>query len=115
MILYRGQPVTSIRGGVRLAAERAGLTYGRRDGVTFHTLRHVAQTEMAALGITETKRSGAMGHTDLATTQNYTHLRPVHEIETLERFSRHVPLADLVTVAPSGKFRADFRKPESGG
>ena len=114
VIIYRGRPVTSIRGGVRLAAERAGLTYGRRDGVTFHTLRHVAQTEMAAMGITETKRSDVMGHADLATTQKYTHLRPVHELETLERFSRKVPLADLVTAAPSGKFREDFRDSDLG-
>ena len=41
VVEYRGGPVTSIRDGVRLAAERAGLTYGRdRGGVTFHTLRH---------------------------------------------------------------------------
>ena len=96
VVLYRGQPVRTIRGGVRLAATRAGLTYGVRDGVTFHTLRHVAQTEMAAMGVTETKRSGAMGHAGLSITQQYTHLRPVHELETLERLSQRVPLSDLL-------------------
>ena len=99
VVLYRGGPVTTIRDGVRLAAERANLHYGRDSGgITFHTLRHVARTEMAALGITETKRSEAMGHADLATTQKYTHLRPVHQIETLERVSRRIPLADLLVL-----------------
>ena len=38
-----------------------------------------------------------MGHRDIATTQRYTHLRPVHEIPAHERLADAVPIADLVT------------------
>jgi hypothetical protein len=40
-----------------------------------------------------------MGHRNIATTQRYTHLRPVHEIPAHERLADAVPIADLVTVA----------------
>lgn len=39
-----------------------------------------------------------MGHRNIATTQRYTHLRPVHEIPAHERLAEAVPIADLVTV-----------------
>ena len=38
-----------------------------------------------------------MGHRNIATTQRYTHLRPVHEIPAHERLADAVPIADLVT------------------
>jgi len=77
--------------------QRAGLTYGRdRGGVTFHTLRHIAQTEMADLGITEATRSAVMGHTDTATTRKYTHRRPVHLVEPIEQLSTRIQIADVV-------------------
>ena len=86
-----------IRNGVRRAAEKAGLVYGlTRNGVTFHSLRHIAQTEMADLEISESKRSALMGHTDAATTRKYTHLRPRHLIDAVERLSARLPLADIV-------------------
>ena len=51
-----------------------------------------------------------MGHRNIATTQRYTHLRPVHEIPAHERLADAVPIADLVTAArkrasgkPAGK------------
>jgi hypothetical protein len=40
-----------------------------------------------------------MGHRDIATTQRYTHLRPVHEIPAHERLADAVPIADLVTAS----------------
>ena len=97
MITYRGHPVRDIRYGVRRAAEKAGLVYGlTRNGVTFHSLRHTTQTEMADLEISESKRSALMGHTDAATTRKYTHLRPRHLIDAVERLSARLPLADIV-------------------
>ena len=97
VITYRGQPVTDIRGGVRKAAERAGLHYGRdTGGVTFHTLRHVAGTEMADLDIPETKRADVLGHQDTATTRKHTHLRPRHLVDPLEQLSRRLDIADAV-------------------
>ena len=103
VIHYRGRRIrTSIRTGVEKAAKLAGLVYGRDcGGVTFHTLRHVAQTEMAADGgITETQRSAAVGQT-LETAQHYTHLQPWHEAPTLEQLSKRIRIADVVMQEPA--------------
>jgi hypothetical protein len=90
--------VKSIRGGLQLAVERAGLPFGRKEGgATCHTLRHTAASLLAELGEPEAIRKEVMGHRDIATTQRYTHLRPVHEIPAHERLADAVPIADLVT------------------
>ena len=114
VVHHRGKPVRDIRTGIRKAASAAKLRYGRDvGGVTFHTLRHVAQTEMAALGITETQRSAAVGQT-LQTAQRYTHLRPTHEIKTLEQLSKRLPIADAVMAARrvTGRGTAPKRRSE---
>jgi integrase len=81
-------------------SRRAGLPYGRAlGGITFHTLRHTAASLLAELGEPEAIRKEVMGHRNSATTQRYTHLRPVHEIPAHERLAEAVPIADLVTVA----------------
>lgn len=97
VVTYRGKPVTSIRGGLRLAAARAGLHYGRADGVTYHVLRHTAATLLAELQESDAVRKDVMGHQRVETTYRYTHLRPVAEVAPLERLSATLPLADLVT------------------
>ena len=98
VVEYRGRPVKTIRGGLRSAVERAGLPFGRAvDGATFHTLRHTAASLLAELGEPEAIRKEVMGHRNIATTQRYTHLRPVHEIPAHERLADAVPIADLVT------------------
>src|SRR6185436_17051762 len=100
VVEYRQRPIKSIRGGLQEAAKRAGIAYGREgDGVTFHTLRHTAASLLAELGESEAIRKEVMGHRDIATTQRYTHLRPVHEIPAHERLADAVPIADLVTAA----------------
>jgi integrase len=100
VVEYRQRPVKSIRGGLRSAAERAGLPFGRAvDGATFHTLRHTAASLLAELGEPEAIRKEVMGHRNIATTQRYTHLRPMHEIPAHERLAEAVPIADLVTLA----------------
>jgi integrase len=100
VVSYRGEPIKSLRAGLIGAVNAAGLRYGLRheDGVTFHTLRHTAATIMAELDVSESKRKAAMGHEHLATTQRYTHLRPVKEIPTIEALSEALPLVDLVKV-----------------
>ena len=111
VVEYRGRPVKTIRGGLRSAVERAGLPFGRAvDGATFHTLRHTAASLLAELGEPEAIRKEVMGHRNIATTQRYTHLRPVHEIPAHERLADAVPIADLVTATrkrasgkPAGK------------
>ena len=111
VVEYRGRPVKTIRDGLRSAVERAGLPFGRAvDGATFHTLRHTAASLLAELGEPEAIRKEVMGHRNIATTQRYTHLRPVHEIPAHERLADAVPIADLVTATrkrasgkPAGK------------
>ena len=100
VVEYRQRPVKTIRGGLRLAVERAGLPFGRAvGGATFHTLSHAAASLLAELGEPEAIRKEVMGHRNIATTQRYTHLRPIHEIPAHERLADAVPIADLVTVA----------------
>jgi integrase len=100
VVEYRQRPVKTIRGGLRLAVERAGLPFGRAvNGATFHTLRHTAASLLAELGEPEAIRKEVMGHRNIATTQRYTHLKPVHEIPAHERLADAVPIADLVTAS----------------
>jgi integrase len=100
VVEYRQRPVKSIRAGLQAAVERAGLPFGRAmGGATFHTLRHTAASLLAELGEPEAIRKEVMGHRDIATTQRYTHLRPVHEIPAHERLADAVPIADLVTMS----------------
>lgn len=115
VVSYRGRPVASIRGGVAAAVKAAGLPYGRAldEGVTFHTLRHSAATLLAELDVSEAKRKSVMGHEHIATTQKYTHLRPVHEVPIVEQLSTALPIDDLVMA----RRRRAVRKPVqlSGG
>ena len=99
VVEYRQRPIKTIRCGLQEAARRAGLPYGRAiGGITFHTLRHTAASLLAELGEPEAIRKEVMGHRNIATTQRYTHLRPVHEIPAHEHLADAVPIADLVTV-----------------
>lgn len=97
VVSYRGAPVQSIRAGLAGAAERAKLNYGLRDGITFHTVRHAMATLLAELGEPKAMRKELLGHVRIETTQRYTYLRPIHQIEPLERLSAAAPIADLVT------------------
>jgi integrase len=106
LITYRGAPLKSIRGGVMAAAKAAGLTWGRfvDKGVTFHTIRHTMATMLAELSdldggapLSESTRKTVMDHRRLETTQRYTHIRPAGERRALERLSKQLPIADIVT------------------
>lgn len=99
VVIYQGHAVRSIRDGVKAAILEARLPYGRATsgGITFHTIRHSMATMLAELGEPEKARAEALGHADIATTQRYTHLRPVHQRPTLERLATVVPIGDLVT------------------
>jgi integrase len=97
VVTHRGHRVKSIRHAVRTGAEGAGLTYGRDvGGVTFHTIRHTAATLLAGMpSLTEALRASTLGHGDIATTQKYTHLRPVQERPVLARLARTLKLEDI--------------------
>lgn len=106
VVTYKSQRVKSIRGGAAAAAKDAGLTWGRfaDGGVTFHTIRHTMATMLAEIGtldgaaaLSESERMRVMGHERLETTQRYTHIRPERELPVLERLSKQMPIADIVT------------------
>jgi integrase len=99
VVTYRGQPVESIRGGLRAAARQAGIPYGRYTpgGVTFHTLRHTASTIFARLKVNPWVQRDAMGHQDLQTTAGYTHLQVEEQRPALEQLSAELPLLHIVT------------------
>jgi hypothetical protein len=53
-------------------------------------------TLLAELGISDELRRVVMGHTDIRTTQGYTHLRPLHERAPLAALSDAMPLQGTV-------------------
>lgn len=111
VVTYRGRPIRKgLAGGVRGAAERAGLDYGRfvAGGLTFHTLRHTAATLLAELQADPTTRMNVMGHERLETTRHYTHLRPTAERAPLEELSAALPIADLVVTVAGRRLSANF-------
>jgi integrase len=78
VILWRGEPIKSIKKGLKRAVEALGLKWGLADGVTFHVMRHSVATILAnpsLVGVlTERLRADVMGHLEIRTTQKYTHL-----------------------------------------
>lgn len=90
VIVFRGDPVHSVRAGVREAAKAAGLVYGRdvEGGIVFYTIRHSAATLISAHENDPLKLRDAMGHTSLATTMKYRHMQPQHERPTLARLAK---------------------------
>lgn len=96
VIAYRNKPVASIKKSVRRAAEASGLLWGVRDGVTFHTLRHSIATLLADLGLAERLRMELLGHKEIRTTQQYTHLAAKSQIDPHEQLSAALPLRDLM-------------------
>ena len=100
VITYRGEPVRSIRTGLKEAAKTADLLYGRDvGGVTFHTIRHTAATLLAEVpSLTEAQRAATMGQ-DIQTTQRYTHLRPASQRPVLARLGSKLRLSELLDEA----------------
>jgi len=109
VIAYHGEPIASIRTALKSAATAAGIDYGRH-GATFHSLRHTMATMLAELGIAEEQRRLVMGHSDIRTTQGYTHLRPLHERAPLAALSKAVPIADSVQGPVQARPRKTTRK-----
>lgn len=103
VITFRGKPVADIKTGTQRAAKAAGLQWGHRDGVTFHTLRHSIATLLAKMGLPERIRMETMGHANLATTQIYTHLAAATQVEPHEQLSAALPLQAIVTAFPLPK------------
>lgn len=113
VVHYHGRAVKDIKTGLKRAVKAAGLTFGRK-GLTYHSLRHTMATELARMGLPESIRARLMGHSDLKTTQLYTHMVAADEVAPLEQLGIRMPLADLIGAPPvSGKIvgrRAGKRK-----
>lgn len=97
IVQFRRRELVSIKKGLRAAAGRAHVAYGVGTGATFHTLRHTMSTILAGMGVAEGLRKELLAHQDIATTQIYTHLRPVHLVAPLEQLSEAVSLGDIVS------------------
>lgn len=95
VITFRGEPVADIKRALATAAKDAGIPYGR-SAITFHSLRHTMATMLAELGIADHLRKAVMGHSDVRTTQGYTHLRPIHERAPLAALSARMGLEGTV-------------------
>jgi integrase len=102
VILYRGAPVNSIDESVKSAAIAAGLPWGRNveGGVTFHSIRHFASTQLARLGVPPDHRAQVTGHEDLDMEIWYTHLVPADQRQPTEALSAVVPIAATVMAGP---------------
>jgi integrase len=103
VVTYRDEPVGSLKVGLRAAIKRANkelpdheqMTYGAKNGVTFHTIRHTMATMLAEMGIPERLRQAVMDQT-AETIEGYTHTAPAHEKKPLEQLARRLRLVDAV-------------------
>lgn len=100
VVHYRGKAIRDIKTGLKHAVESAGLTFGRA-GLTYHSLRHTMATELARMGLPESLRARLMGHSDLKTTQIYTHMVGADEVQPLADLGARMAIADLIGVPPS--------------
>ena len=91
----------TIHDAFKEACKAAKIPYGmkKKDGVTFHSLRHTAVTRMAEIGIPDAQRKEAVGHSAIQTTQGYTHLAPMHKIAPLVSLAKSLA-ATLDGTAP---------------
>lgn len=103
VVTWRGRPVASIKKACRRAVERIGLTWGVRDGVTFHTIRHSIATLLAEMGLPEAIRKELLGHTEIRTTQRYTHLAAKAQTAPHEQLSAQLPVAETLLAKPRPK------------
>jgi len=72
-----GSITVSMRRTLKMACEKLGIKYGRRDphGITFYTARHTATTELAHSNQVDVKTAGTFaGHSDAVMTLYYTHV-----------------------------------------
>ncbi len=100
VITWRGQPVQSIRGAVKRAAEQAGLAWGVKGGVTFHALRHAFAVECARAGVAEVLAAGALGHLDPRTTRKfYTHTVPSDQLAVYDTIAERLGITQIATEA----------------
>lgn len=64
VFMFRGEPVTDIRTGLRKACKKAGILYGRdvKGGFVLHDCRHTFNTNMRRAGVPESVIMAITGH-----------------------------------------------------
>lgn len=99
VITYGDKQVGSIKRSAKATTEKLGLTWGIAN-VTFHTIRHSVATLLAALGMPERIRMELMGHSEIRTTQQYTHLAALVQVGPHEELAAALPLEALMLAKP---------------
>ena len=80
--------------------------------MTFHTLRHSIATLMAEMGLPEAVRQEMMGHTEIRTTQKYTHLSALAQLAPHNAIAGALLLKEVLLAKPRPKdLRENLRKP----
>ena len=89
LFLHRGKPFTRHLAWsmIKRYAERAGI-----KGVSPHTLRHSFATHLLQRGADSRSVQALLGHSDISTTQIYTHMTDLH---LRSAYNRHHPRARL--------------------
>jgi integrase/recombinase XerD len=87
VFLHRGKPLTRQLAWsmIKHHAERAGIS-----GVSPHTLRHSFATHLLQRGADSRSVQALLGHSDISTTQIYTHITDIH---LRSAYNRHHPRA----------------------
>lgn len=108
VIQWENKPIDRLSRGLKTACERAGVPYGMHGGVTFHSIKHDAGTEMAAMNqLSDAMRQQLLGQTTNQATQVYKQLVPEHERPAADQLAK-------VTRRKLQKQRSELRSDFSG-
>ena len=89
VVQWEGKPIADIKRAFRAACERAGVPYGMRGGVTFHSLRHETGTQAVTVrGLSDAMRQAIGGWKTNSASQIYKELVPEHEREAVLAMAR---------------------------